>query len=344
MEVSLLCVSCGLAPPPHRRTWGSCKLCARRNLPATYYCGDACMEAHWPKHRAWHKAQKERQEKRREGTAADADCSVAEEAARHAEETGDEYTKLGAAALALMGEEDHHAAAKAWRKIIKKWPDQPEAFFNLGVVLERAARRVESAQMYLKAMELHEDGTKKWADAAASAFETLKLDECDDAPKPEWWNDEALKALSARAVALVPDEPGTSSMRAHVLSGGTLSKRSWNAGPRTSGEVKEAATWFRRAATLAFTPSIKLNCEGRARDCDVSADRLLAEEEAKAAVARAAAEAEAVEAAEALKVAEAKALAAAEELLAEEEKEKAERNNKASKAKQGKGKKSKGKR
>tara|TARA_B110001452_G_scaffold235521_1_gene214363 strand:- start:171 stop:572 length:402 start_codon:yes stop_codon:yes gene_type:complete len=133
-------------------------------------------------------------------------------------------------------------------------------------------------------------------------------------------------------------------MRAHVLSGGTLSKRSWNAGPRTSGEVKEAATWFRRAATLAFTPSIKLNCEGRARDCDVSADRLLAEEEAKAAVARAAAEAEAVEAAEALKVAEAKALAAAEELLAEEEKEKAERNNKASKAKQGKGKKSKGKR
>ena len=56
---SHLCVNCGSAPPPHRRKWDSCKLCAKRNLPATYYCGEACMEAHWPKHRAWHKAQKQ---------------------------------------------------------------------------------------------------------------------------------------------------------------------------------------------------------------------------------------------------------------------------------------------
>ena len=59
MEPSLLCVNCGAAPPPHRRKWDSCKLCAKRNLPATYYCGEACMEAHWPKHRQYHKETKE---------------------------------------------------------------------------------------------------------------------------------------------------------------------------------------------------------------------------------------------------------------------------------------------
>ena len=54
-------------------------------------------------------------------------------------------------------------------------------------------------------MELHEDGTKDWAQATASVFSQLKKPDCDDTPKPEWWNDEALKALSARVAALEPD-------------------------------------------------------------------------------------------------------------------------------------------
>ena len=62
-EPSLLCVNCARPPPAHRRTWDRCKLCARRNLPATYYCGEACMEAHWPKHRQYHKEAKELQRK-----------------------------------------------------------------------------------------------------------------------------------------------------------------------------------------------------------------------------------------------------------------------------------------
>ena len=173
----------------------------------------------------------------------------------------------------------------------------------------------------------------------------LRLEACDEVPKPEWWNDEGMKAVSARVVALAPDKPAICAMRADVLSGDALFHRSWNAGPRTSGEVKEAATWFRRAMPLSRTQSDTLLYEGRASVCDASAARLLAEEEAEAAVARAAAEAEAAAAAEARKVAEAKALAAAEELLAEEEKEKqAAASTKGGKAKQGKGKKGKGKR
>ena len=204
--------------------------------------------------------------------------------------------------------------------------------------------------MMLKAMELYGDGTKEWAVSAASAFDKLKTDECRDAPKPEWWNDEALRALSARVVAVAPDEPGLCSMRAHVLQGNALGLVPWKTGPRTAEEIKEAATWHKRASKRFPTPADARRYEGLARQCDEVADPLLAKVEAEAAKARAAAEVEAAKAraaakaevAEALKVAEAKAAAAAEELLAEEETEKEQASTKAGKAKQSKGKTGKG--
>ena len=76
-------------------------------------------------------------------------------------------------------------------------------------------------------------------------------------------------------------------------------------------EIKEAATWFRRAARVA----VLMHCaqaaliEKCAHLCDEIAVPMLAKEEAEAAAARAAAEAEA---AKARAAAEAKATAAAE--------------------------------
>ena len=81
-ERSLLCVNCGLAPPPHRRTWGRCTVCVERNLPATYYCGEECMNAHWPKHKEYHKVQKQWEKERREGTVPDHDRLALEAQAR----------------------------------------------------------------------------------------------------------------------------------------------------------------------------------------------------------------------------------------------------------------------
>jgi len=351
-ERSLLCVNCGSAPPPHRRTWNRCTICVARNLPSTYYCGEECMNAHWPKHQVYHKEQKARAKEIRAGTILDRDRSIAE-VARRAEATGDEYDKRAAEAMALGVEDDFNAAAKAWRKIIKQWPDQPLSYHYLAVALDRAGRVAEAAPMLLKAMELYEDGTKQWAESAASAFDQLKSSDCHEVPKPEWWNDEALKALSARVVALAPNEHASCAMRARVLCCDALNKAHWNAGPRTAAEIKEAATWYRRAAMLTRAPSSKLRYDKIASQCDAVADPLLAEEDAEAAKARAAAEAEAekaraaakAEAAEGLKLAEAKATAAAEELLAEEEKEKqqAAASTTAGKTKQSKGKTGKGK-
>ena len=125
-ERSLLCVNCGAAPPPHRRTWGRCTVCVERNLPSTYYCGEECMNAHWHNgHKEYHKEQKQRTKQLREGRQPERTRSVAEAEARRAEATGSEYDKRCAAAMALNAEGDYNAAAKAWRKIIKEWPDEP---------------------------------------------------------------------------------------------------------------------------------------------------------------------------------------------------------------------------
>ena len=198
--------------------------------------------------------------------------------------------------------------------------------------------------MYLKSLELYEDGNEQWALSVASVFDMLKTPDCAEVPKPEWWNDEGLKALSARVVAVVPDKQLTCAMRGVVLCGNALSlePKPWNVGPRTAAEIKEAATWYRRTASECPTPANKRRSERFASLCDEVADPLLAKEEEEAAEARAAAE---TEAAEALEAAEAKATAAADELLADEEKEKQQAaGTKASKAKQGKGKRGKGKR
>jgi len=351
---SLLCVSCARPPPPHRRTWGRCIVCVERNLPSTYYCGEECMNAHWQNgHKEYHKATKQQAKAMREDGQTERNRSLAESQARLAEATGDEFAKRCAAAMALNAESDHNAAAKAWRKMIKEWPDQPTPYYNLAVVLLRSNHKPEAAPMFLKAMELYEVGTENWAEAASGAFDLLKHPDCAEAPKPEWWNDEGLKALSARAVAVTPGRHHPCAMRARVLSGDVLDTAPWNVVPRTAAEVKEAARWYRRAAMRTPAPSGKLRYDNLASKCDEYADPLLAKEEAEVAKARAAAEAEAeqaraateAEAAEALKVAEAKAAAAAEELLAEEMKEKQQAANKtAGKAKAGKGKKGKGRR
>jgi len=353
LEPSLLCVNCARPPPPHRRTWGRCTVCIERNLPSTYYCGEECMNAHWHNgHKEYHKMQKQEAKDILEGTGPECARLQAEEVARDAETTGCEYDKRGAAALALGAEGDHNAAAKAWRKMINEWPYMPQPYHNLALAMQRSRRIVEAAEMYLKAMEVHDEGTEHWAESAATAFGVLLNDDCRDAPKPEWWNDGALKALSARVVALAPDHHQPCGMRACVLEGDALEEANWNVGPRTAAEVKEAATWYRRAARVTPTPAEKKYYEQYASKCDEYADPLLAKEEAEAAKARAAAETEAAKAraaakavtAEALKVAEAKAAAAAEELLAEEEKEKEAASTKAGKAKQVKGKKGQGKR
>ena len=76
------------------------------------------------------------------------------------------------------------------------------------------------------------------------------------------WNDEGLKALSARVVRAAPNERESSLMQAVVLGG--LTGGSWEAGPRAAAEFMEAATHFEQAAALQPAPS---GVESQLRRC-----------------------------------------------------------------------------
>ena len=115
---------------------------------------------------------------------------------------------------------------------------------------------MEAAQRFLEAKERFPVGSGGWAMATAMAFDLLKQDVCDEVAKPEWWNDEELKALSARVVGAAPDDFVTNQMRAIVLSGQFAGSLEFM-GPRSVAELKEAATHYDRAAALCDAPAMK---------------------------------------------------------------------------------------
>ena len=124
---------------------------------------------------------------------------------------------------------------------------------------------MEAAQRYLEAKERWPVGSEDWAQATARAFNMLKREECAEVARPEWWNDEGLKALSARVVRAAPDDLGANSMRADVLCGHSFG--SWEAGPRSASEFKQAATHLDRAAALHPAPAMKAHFAGQAAWC-----------------------------------------------------------------------------
>ena len=124
---------------------------------------------------------------------------------------------------------------------------------------------MEAAKRFLEAMERYSVGSEYWARVTASAFALLAQEACAEVAKPEWWNDEGLKALSARVVRAAPDDLAAHQMRAMVLGGRSFG--SWEAGPRSAAELTEAATHFERAAALCPAPEMKAALAGKAEQC-----------------------------------------------------------------------------
>ena len=127
---------------------------------------------------------------------------------------------------------------------------------------------MEAAQRFLEARARYPVGSERWAEATAAAFDMLKISACAEVAKPEWWNDEGLKALSARVVRAAPDDETANKMRARVLCGRSSA---WASGPRSAAELREAATFYERAAALCHAPALKA-----AYASDVAACRRLA--------------------------------------------------------------------
>ena len=236
-------------------------------MPTTYWCCVTCPgnpEA-WKRHAPYHKEVR-RQQKRLEdgGVAQQRHRELAEKTARIAAQTGDAYMELLADGLRYASRQDCRREARAYREAIALRPDRPAPYFNLGAALNDSGHVVEAAQRYLEAKERYPVGSEGWAGATAAAFHMLTQEVCAEVAKPEWWNDEGLKALSARVVRAAPDDEDAHEMRAEVMCG---QNAAWEAGPRSPAELIEAATHFDRAAALSTAPAQKAHLTGAADLC-----------------------------------------------------------------------------
>ena len=196
---------------------------------------------------------------------------AAERAAQYAAESGDAYDELVAEGIRYASRQDPRREAKAYREAIALRPDEPEAYYNLGAALANSAHHVEAAQRFLEARERYPVGSEMWARTTAAAFSMLMQKACAEVAKPEWWSDEGLKALSARVVRAAPDHLGSNMMRAHVLCG---QLNTWESGPRSAAEVREAAAHFERAAALHTAPAVKAELAHAAAGCRRQAEAM----------------------------------------------------------------------
>jgi len=300
------CFCCG-KPPPEGGHHSRCPLCAERKMTSIYFCGRKCQAKCWTEHKAWHVKEDARLEDINAGGVLQRQGrEIAEQQARLAESTGSEYDRLVAEGARHLADQNFHKADKTYRKAIALEPGQPEPYYNLGVTLGNSGRHAEAAPLYLQAAARYPEGSERWGNSIAGAFDKLRLPECAEVAKPEWWNDEALKTLS-KAVLRATDSEVGHAMRALVLAG---QHPTWESGPRSAADLKEAATHYERAAALNLAPVLKGYDESNAAALRRQA----------AAMEAAEAEAEAVVRAEA----EAKASAVADALLAEEAAEAAE--------------------
>ena len=275
--LSLACIGCFRLPSDmddEREKHPICDMCRDLKMPTTYLCGKNCPAnpGAWKLHGAFHKKVR-KQRKRME------DCGVrqqqhretAERQARIAAQSGNKYDELLAEGMRYSAKEDWRKEARAYREAIALKPDQPTAYLNLGAALSASGHLVEAAQWYLEAKERYPVGSENWAKAKALAFEMLRSEDCAEVAKPEWWNDEGLKALSTRVLRAAPNAESALDMRARVLSGASCA---WEAGPRSAAELKEAATCFDRSAALCNAPSWKTEISWLADWCRRRAEAL----------------------------------------------------------------------
>jgi len=248
-----------------------CPICVKLKVPTTYWCCVNCPgnPGAWKVHAVSHKDVKTLRKRGEDrGEWQQRNRETAERAARDAAQSGDAYEELMADGLRYSSQRDTRRAARAFREAIALEPDEPSAYYNLGAALANSAHFVEAAQRYLEAKGRYPVGSEEWAVVTARAFSMLGQEACDEVVKPDWWNDEELKALSARVVRAAPDDVEAHVMRAWVLCG---QYGAWEAGPRSAAELREAATHYERAAALCPAPAGKAELADQAAWCRATA-------------------------------------------------------------------------
>ena len=271
---SLACFGCARLPSDMddgREKHEVCPICVQLNVPTTYWCCVNCPgnPGAWKRHAVYHKEVK-LQVKRGFDRAwsHQAISKVADEQADLAEQSGDRYLQLLANGADYASRHDWRRACQRYREAIALRINLPEAYFNLALLLVPSGHLVEAAQWFLEAKERLPVDSTDWSTATACAFEMLRQEECNEVAKPEWWDDELLKVLSARVVRAnetVASATGPAHrMRATVLCG---LYGAWASPPRSTAELTEARMHFVSAAGLCTAAVGRAELETAATLC-----------------------------------------------------------------------------
>lgn len=140
--------------------------------------------------------------------------------------------------MLLTARQDFAAACAAALRAVERAPGRHRGVLPSETTSEAAVPRGVYPQIGLR--------------AAVMAFDLLIRPPCAAVPRPAWWTDNELLAMSARALADTPDSPYALSVRAHCLVGlrGASSALGWQVGLRTASQLREASALLKRQALL----------------------------------------------------------------------------------------------
>ena len=129
---------------------------------------------------------------------------MAEELARRAGHAGDAYEELLAEGARHKDNHDCRRAAMSYREAIALRPNKPEAYLSLGGVLADSGHQVEARNASSKPRSSCRRA-RRLGSGHDISFRIAAAQANSETPRPEWWNDTGLKALSARVVRAAPN-------------------------------------------------------------------------------------------------------------------------------------------
>jgi len=173
------------------------------------------------------------------------------------------------------------------RRAVELFPSKADAHYTLGCAQSASGQTKAAAASFTAVTAFEEEGSVLWADAATHAYAMLAA--CADAPRPEWWTDEQLLAISERAVAMLPESPHAQLMRADALSSFEIVDHGLpeRTVTRTGEHLRTASAHYQAAAKIALSKEEKRAAVYASAECLVHAKRVDALVAASAATASA---------------------------------------------------------